>query len=151
MRAIVQRTAGARVEVGGTICGSIEQGLMVLVGFCAEDTEKELEWMVKKLVQLRIFRDAEDKMNLSVQDVGGEILVVSQFTLYAQSKKGNRPSYTRSAPPPVSIPLYERFLELLRLSFSGNVATGEFGADMKVHLVNDGPVTIFIDTKDPDF
>lgn len=151
MRVIVQRVTEARVEIEGQVRGSIGKGLLVLAGFTQNDTDKELEWMVKKLIQLRIFKDADGKMNLSVQDVAGDILVVSQFTLYAQTKKGNRPSYIRSAPPAISIPLYERFLELLKQSFAGKVETGEFGADMKVLLLNDGPVTIFIDTDDPDF
>jgi D-tyrosyl-tRNA(Tyr) deacylase len=151
MRVIIQRVSEARVEIEGRVHGEIGPGLMVLLGITHDDTEQDIQWMVKKLLQLRIFRDAEDKMNLSVQDVGGGILVVSQFTLYAQSKKGNRPSYIRSAPPAVSVPLYERFLEVLRAEFSGPVATGEFGADMRVHLVNEGPVTIMIDSREPDF
>jgi D-tyrosyl-tRNA(Tyr) deacylase len=151
MRVIIQRVSEARVEIEGRVNGAIGAGLMVLLGITHDDTEEDIQWMVKKLLQLRIFKDADDKMNLSVQDIGGGILVVSQFTLYAQSRKGNRPSYTRSAPPPVSIPMYERFLEVLRAAFQGPVGTGEFGASMQVHLVNDGPVTILIDSRDPDF
>lgn len=151
MRVIIQRVSEAKVEIEGRVNGKIGQGLLVLAGFTHDDSAKDLEWMIKKLLQLRIFRDAEEKMNLSVSDVGGGILVVSQFTLYAQSKKGNRPSYIRSAPPAISIPLYEQFVGMLRASYSGPIQTGEFGADMKVSLLNDGPVTILIDSRDPDF
>jgi len=123
---------------------------LVLLGITHDDAEKDIDWIVKKLINLRIFKDEADKMNLSVQDVGGGILVVSQFTLFANSKKGNRPSYTRSAPPPLAIPLYERFLEKLRIAFSGPIQTGEFGANMQVSLLNDGPVTIILDSKNPE-
>lgn len=151
MRAVIQRVREARVEINGAVSGAIQQGLLVLLGITHEDQPSDTEWLVKKMVNLRIFSDAEDKMNLSVSDVGGGILVVSQFTLYANSKKGNRPSYTRSAPPDIAIPIYERFLEHLRANFSGSVETGEFGAMMDVHLLNDGPVTIILDSQQPDF
>lgn len=151
MRAVLQRVSHAKVEVEGRVTGEIAGGLMVLLGVTHEDTAADIDWLVKKIVQLRIFNDGDGKMNLSVQDVQGGILVVSQFTLFADSKKGNRPSYIRSAPPAVSIPLYEQFVAQLRAAFAGPVQTGEFGADMKVSLLNDGPVTIILDTKNPDF
>lgn len=151
MRAVIQRVRQARVEIDGEVSGAIDQGLLVLLGITHEDKTADIEWLVKKMTNLRIFNDPDDKMNLSVSDVGGGILVVSQFTLYASSKKGNRPSYIRSAPPDISIPIYESFLSHLRDQFSGPVATGEFGAKMDVHLLNDGPVTIILDTTQPDF
>lgn len=151
MRVIIQRVTQAQVSVDNQVVGAIGHGLLVLLGITHDDTEQDLQWTIKKLIQLRIFNDEEGKMNKSVQDIGGAFLVISQFTLYAQSKKGNRPSYIRSAPPPISIPLYERFVEQLRTQFSGPVETGIFAADMKVQLLNDGPVTILIDSRDPDF
>ena len=120
------------------------------MGVGQDDNEKDADWLVKKIIQLRIFNDLEDKMNLSVQDNGGEILVISQFTLFAAYKKGNRPSFIQSAPPATAILLYEKFLELLRQQFSGKVECGIFGAAMKVDLLNDGPVTIVMDTKNMD-
>ncbi len=151
MRAILQRVTQAKVEVDDRTTGEIGQGLLVLLGVTHDDTPADIEWLVKKLIQLRIFNDAEGKMNLSVQDVQGGILVVSQFTLFADSKKGNRPSYIRSAPPAVSVPLYEQFLAQLRAQFSGPVSAGEFGAHMRVSLLNDGPVTIILDSKQMDY
>lgn len=151
MRIIIQRVSQASVQVGERLTGAIGSGLLVLLGVTHDDTEADIQWLAKKLLALRIFSDAEGKMNLAISDVGGGILVVSQFTLYAQSKKGNRPSYIRSAPPAVSIPLYERFVAVLCELHKGPVETGEFGADMDVVLVNDGPVTILIDSRDPDF
>lgn len=151
MRAVIQRVSEASVEVDSRVTGKIEHGLMVLLGVTHEDKQEDIDWLVKKITQLRIFNDEEGKMNLSVVDVGGGILVVSQFTLYADAKKGNRPSYIRSAPPDVSVPLYEDFLKTLRLNFSGPVETGEFGAMMNVKLVNSGPVTIILDTHNPTF
>lgn len=151
MRIIIQRVSQASVQVGDRLTGAIGSGLMVLLGITHDDTEADIQWMVKKLLALRIFNDEEGKMNKSITEVGGGILVVSQFTLYAQSKKGNRPSYIRSAPPAISIPLYERFIAVLRAEFGGPVETGEFGATMDVVLVNEGPVTILIDSRDPDF
>ncbi|MCB0844655.1 MAG: D-tyrosyl-tRNA(Tyr) deacylase [Bacteroidetes bacterium] len=148
MRAVIQRVSFSKVEVEGEVVGEIPQGLMVLLGITHEDNEDDIAWMIKKITQLRIFNDEAEKMNLSVQDVGGDILVISQFTLYANAKKGNRPSYIRSAPPDISIPLYEKFLEQLRVSFSGKVATGEFGASMQVSLLNNGPVTIILDSRE---
>lgn len=151
MRIVVQRVAFSKVEIGGEVSGEIERGLMVLLGITHDDEEKDMDWLIKKIINLRIFKDDQDKMNLSVQDVSGGILVVSQFTLYANSKKGNRPSYTRSAHPDVAIPLYEQFLAKLKAAFSGPIQTGEFGANMQVSLLNDGPVTIILDSKNPEY
>jgi D-tyrosyl-tRNA(Tyr) deacylase len=146
MRVVVQRVTEASVTVDGEITGQIGTGLLVLAGFTHTDTAAELDWMARKLVQLRIFNDADGKMNRSVQDVGGDLLVVSQFTLLADARKGTRPSYIAAAPPPVAIPLYEQFVQLLEQLMSRPVATGRFGADMKVRLLNDGPVTIVLDS-----
>ena len=147
MRAVIQRVSHASVEIDKKIKGQIERGLLLLVGICPDDTEEDLKWLASKIAQLRIFSDENDKMNLSVQDVQGHILVISQFTLFASTKKGNRPSYTNAAPPAIAIPLYERFVTILEGIIGKPVQTGEFGADMKVSLLNDGPVTIVIDTK----
>ncbi|WP_181305706.1 D-aminoacyl-tRNA deacylase [Rufibacter sp. XAAS-G3-1] len=147
MRVVLQRVSQASVTIEGTVTGQIEQGLLVLAGFTSTDTPEDLSWMAKKVAQLRIFSDAEDKMNLSVQDVNGGILLISQFTLYALTKKGNRPSYLNAAPPAVAIPLYEQFHQLLAQELGKPVPTGIFGADMKVALVNDGPITITIDSQ----
>jgi D-aminoacyl-tRNA deacylase len=151
MRAVIQRVKHAKVEVNGRTIGEIGLGLLVLLGVTHDDGAADIDWLVKKIPQLRIFNDDQAKMNLSVEDVSGGILVVSQFTLYADAKKGNRPSYIRSAPPAVSVPLYEQFLETLRSRFQGPVATGEFGAMMDVSLLNDGPVTIILDSRLQDF
>lgn len=148
MRALIQRVTSAKVVIEGELSGAIEQGILVLLGITHEDTEADIDWLIRKITQLRIFTDDQGKMNLSVQDVQGGLLVISQFTLFADSKKGNRPSYTRSARPEVAIPLYEEFLDRLRQQFSGPVETGRFGADMKVSLLNDGPVTIMLDSKE---
>ncbi|WP_266204279.1 D-aminoacyl-tRNA deacylase [Pontibacter kalidii] len=150
MRIVIQRVTQAAVEIEGSTKGKIGPGLLLLAGFTADDTEEDLKWMAGKVAALRIFSDAEGKMNLSIKDVDGEALVISQFTLYASTKKGNRPSYTNAAPPAVSIPLYERFVNLLEEALGKPVQTGEFGADMKVSLLNDGPVTIVMDTKQKD-
>lgn len=150
MRIVIQRVTQAAVEIEKKIKGEIGHGLLLLAGFCGDDTEEDLKWMAGKVAQLRIFGDAEGKMNLSVQDVQGDVLVISQFTLYASTKKGNRPSYINAAPPPVAVPLYERFVALLEEALGKKVQTGEFGADMKVSLLNDGPVTIVIDTKNKE-
>jgi len=151
MRLVIQRVREAKVDIESNTVGKIEQGLMVLLGITHEDKDEDIEWLVRKLLGLRIFDDEEGRMNLSVKDISGGILVVSQFTLFASTKKGNRPSYIRSAPPEVATPLYERFLDFLKVNFSGPVATGEFGGDMQVSLVNDGPVTIIIDSQQRDF
>ena len=147
MRIVIQRVTQASVTINNIVKGEIGLGLLLLAGFTAEDTEEDLQWLANKVAQLRIFSDEEGKMNLSVQDVQGDLLVISQFTLYALTKKGNRPSYINAAPPAIAIPLYERFVALLETAMCKKVQTGEFGADMKVALLNDGPVTIVIDSK----
>jgi len=147
MRVVIQRVSEAAVKIDGTIVGEISKGLLVLLGIAQEDNEQDALYLLQKLINLRIFSDADGKMNLSVQDCGGELLVVSQFTLYADTKKGNRPSYIRAARPEQAIPLYEFFLKELQKQFQGSIQTGKFGADMKVSLINDGPVTIIIDSR----
>lgn len=147
MRVVIQRVSEAAVKIDGTIVGEISKGLLILLGIAQEDTEQDALYLIQKLINLRIFSDADGKMNLSVQDCGGGLLVVSQFTLYADTKKGNRPSYIRAARPEQAIPLYEFFLRELQKQFQGPIQTGQFGADMKVSLINDGPVTIIIDSR----
>jgi len=147
MRAVVQRVSEASVTIDGHVKGAIRTGLLVLLGIEEADTAEDIEWLSGKLVRLRIFNDEAGVMNLSVQDVKGGILLISQFTLHASTKKGNRPSYIRAARPEVAIPLYEAFIARLTQDLGQPVQTGEFGADMKVALVNDGPVTIQIDSK----
>jgi D-aminoacyl-tRNA deacylase len=147
MRAVIQRVNRASVTIDGVIKSAIGTGLLVLVGIEDADTRDDLEWLSIKIVNLRIFNDNEGVMNVSVRDNGGEILLVSQFTLFAATKKGNRPSYIRASKPPVAVPLYEELIARLGADLGKRVMTGEFGADMKVELVNDGPVTILIDTK----
>jgi D-aminoacyl-tRNA deacylase len=147
MRAVIQRVTEASVVISGTTKGSIQRGLLVLVAVEDSDTEEDIQWLSGKIVRLRIFDDENGLMNRSVQETNGDVLLVSQFTLFASTKKGNRPSYTRSAPPEVAIPLYEKFVAQMTLDLGKPVQTGEFGADMKVTLLNDGPVTIIIDTK----
>jgi D-tyrosyl-tRNA(Tyr) deacylase len=150
MRCVVQRVSEARVIVDENIVGEIQQGLVVLLGIEAADTEDDAQWLAKKIVQMRIFSDADGKMNLSVQDVGGNILLISQFTLHASTEKGNRPSFIKAARPEQAIPLYERMIALLENLLQKKPATGIFGADMKVHLVNDGPVTIWLDSRNKE-
>ena len=147
MRAVIQRVSRAEVAIGGTVKAGIQRGLLVLLAIEDADTTEDIEWLSGKIVRLRIFTDEQGLMNRSVQDVGGEILLVSQFTLFASTKKGNRPSFTRSARPEVAVPLYEQFITRLTQDFGKAVQTGEFGADMKVGLTNNGPVTIIIDSK----
>ncbi|HEY1052909.1 MAG TPA: D-aminoacyl-tRNA deacylase [Prosthecobacter sp.] len=147
MRLVLQRVSSASVTINGQVTGQIGKGLMILAGIEGADTAEDLAWLVQKVTQMRIFSDAEDKMNLSIKDIGGELLVVSQFTLHASTKKGNRPGFTRAARPEQAIPLYEQFLALLEADLGKPVARGVFGADMKVALVNDGPVTICIDSQ----
>ncbi len=147
MRAVIQRVSQASVTIAGQIKSAIGPGLLVLVAFEEPDTPADIEWLTGKIARLRVFDDDQGVMNRSVQEAAGEILVVSQFTLFASTKKGNRPSYSRSARPELAIPLYEQFLARLELDFGKPVKTGEFGADMAVSLVNDGPVTIIIDSK----
>ncbi len=147
MRLLIQRVKNASVSVGGVELSRIGQGLLVLVGVGVEDTDEDMEYLAGKLVRLRIFDDEQGVMNLDVRQVGGEVLVVSQFTLQASTRKGNRPSYVRAAPEAVSRPMYERFTARVAELLGQEVPTGEFGADMQVALVNDGPVTIWIDSK----
>lgn len=147
MRVLIQRVAEASVTIEGQVKSAIGPGLLVLLGIETEDSAEDIDWLCKKIIQLRIFSDEEDKMNLSVMDIQGQILVISQFTLHASTKKGNRPSYIKAARPDVAIPLYEQFVDHLSIALGQPVGTGEFGADMKVRLLNDGPVTIWIDSK----
>lgn len=147
MRAVVQRVSNASVTVEGDVISSIDVGLLILLGIEEADTEKDIEWLSNKIVNLRIFNDADGIMNRSLLDVNGDAIVVSQFTLHAATKKGNRPSYIRAAKPEKAIPLYEKFVTVLESRLGKKVGTGVFGADMKVSLLNDGPVTIIIDTK----
>jgi D-tyrosyl-tRNA(Tyr) deacylase len=150
MRTIIQRVSAASVTVDGEIAGEIGTGLLVLAGFEADDGDADLDWMAGKIVRMRIFADEAGIMNRSVQDVGGEILAVSQFTLFASVRKGNRPSWSRAARGEVSQPLFERFVARLSAELGKPVPTGVFGADMRVSLVNDGPVTLAIDSRAPD-
>lgn len=150
MRVVVQRVTQASVTINKEVKGEIGLGLLVLAGFTPTDTDEDLKWTASKIAQLRIFSDADDKMNLSVQDVNGDMLVISQFTLFANTKKGNRPSYINAAPPTIAIPLYEKFIVYLETALGKKVQTGEFGADMKVALLNDGPVTITIDSQNKE-
>ena len=145
MKIVMQRVSQASVTIDGKIAGAIQQGLLLLVGICPEDGQEDIDYAVRKISQMRIFSDDADKMNLSVQDVGGQILSISQFTLYADTKKGNRPAFTGAAKPDLATSLYNQFNQ--QLAQIVPVQTGEFGADMKVSLVNDGPVTIVLDTK----
>ncbi|HNR74063.1 MAG: D-tyrosyl-tRNA(Tyr) deacylase [Bacteroidetes bacterium OLB12] len=147
MIAVTQRVVRASVTINNALKAEINSGLLVLVGIEDADTQEDIDWLAQKLVNLRIFNDEQGVMNVSVKDIGGDMLVVSQFTLHASTKKGNRPSYLKAAKPDVAIPLYEKFVAALQVLLGKNIQTGEFGADMKVELVNDGPVTILIDTK----
>ena len=142
MRVVVQRVSQSNVKVSGEIIGEINEGLMVLVSFVDEDNDTDLGWMTKKIINLRIFNDDEGKMNRSVQDIGGDILLISQFTLHGSTKKGNRPSFIKAAKPDFANVMYERFIKVLEQSLGKEIQTGEFGGDMKVSLVNDGPTTI---------
>jgi len=150
MRAVVQRVSHASVTIEGAMKSQIGWGFLILLGICDEDTEEDMEWLVKKIANLRVFDDEDGVMNRSVIDIGGEALVVSQFTLYASYKKGNRPSWFRAGSHEHSIPLYEAFCRRLSEVIGKPVGTGEFGADMKVELLNDGPVTICMDTKNKE-
>ena len=147
MKIVIQRVQQANVAIASKIAGSIDGGMLIFVGIESEDGNEDIIWLVNKIVNLRIFDDEEGVMNLNVNQVRGEILAISQFTLQASTKKGNRPSYIKAARPDVAVPLYESFLSNLRSSLDGKLETGEFGADMKVSLLNDGPVTIIIDSK----
>jgi D-tyrosyl-tRNA(Tyr) deacylase len=161
VRIVIQRVSEANVTIDGTVHGAIKKGLLILLGITHQDTQEDTDWLVNKILSMRIFSDIDGKMNLSIQDIDGEILVVSQFTLYANTKKGNRPSYIEAARPEVAVPLYDAFIRTLSRSFetkksvlsdgkvrkrNKEIPTGIFGADMKVQLINDGPVTILVDS-----
>ena len=150
MRVVIQRTTHASVTIGGQLKSAIGPGMLILVGIEDADGLEDIDWLCRKIVNLRIFDDDEGVMNRSVLETGGDILVVSQFTLHASTKKGNRPSYIRAARPEISIPLYEQFCEALSQTLGKSVETGQFGADMQVELLNDGPVTICMDTKNKE-
>ena len=147
MRTVVQRCSRAEVRIGGEIVGKIGLGFVLLVGITHEDTEKDVEWMAKKVAALRVFEDEEGKMNRAITEVNGSILSISQFTLYGDARKGNRPSFVRAARPEIAEPLYDRFNTLLRTEYGLTVETGRFGADMQVDFINDGPVTILLETE----
>ena len=147
MRAVIQRVKSCKVDIAGQTVGAIDNGVLVLLGVEAQDNAEDIEWLAGKISRLRIFDDEDGVMNLDITQAGGRALVVSQFTLYASTKKGNRPSYIRSAPEPISRPLYEQFVARFEQMLGTKLETGQFGADMQVSLVNDGPVTIIIDTK----
>ena len=150
MRVVIQRVLEASVSIGGTVTAAIGPGLLILLGICEEDGTEDIDWLVRKIAGLRVFDDADGVMNVDIRDAGGEALVVSQFTLLASTKKGNRPSYIRAARPEMAIPLYEQFCSCLEAALGKPVPTGTFGADMQVSLINDGPVTICIDTKNKE-
>ncbi len=150
MRVVLQRVTSVTVTVSEKIVGEIQKGLLVLVGIEDADTQEDIDWLVTKITQLRIFGDANGVMNLSVEEMNGDVLVVSQFTLHAATKKGNRPSYIKAARPEIAIPIYEKFVSSLETKLGKKVPTGVFGADMKVALLNDGPVTIIIDSKNKE-
>jgi len=147
MRAVIQRVSSASVVISGKTVANIQRGLLILLGIEEADSAEDIEWLSGKIVRLRVFSDEAGVMNRSVQEIDGELLVVSQFTLFASTKKGNRPSYIRAARPEIAIPLYDQFLQKLATDFGKSVKTGKFGADMQVNLVNDGPVTILIDSR----
>ncbi|WP_298237428.1 D-aminoacyl-tRNA deacylase [uncultured Algibacter sp.] len=147
MRVVIQRVSKASVAIEGNVVASIDSGLLILVGIIEEDTQEDVKWLTNKIANLRVFNDADGVMNRSVKDVNGNVIAVSQFTLHASTKKGNRPSYIKAAKPEISIPIYERFINQLEVDLDKKIQTGTFGADMKVELINDGPVTIIIDSK----
>lgn len=150
MRVLIQRVKEASVTIDSNIKSAVSYGMLILVGIGNEDTQEDIDWLCRKISNLRIFNDENGVMNKSIVDIGGEILVISQFTLQASTKKGNRPSYIKAAKPDISIPLYEAFVSSLEKQSGLNIGTGTFGADMKVALINDGPVTIFIDSKNKE-
>ncbi|WDO14255.1 D-aminoacyl-tRNA deacylase [Flavobacterium sp. WW92] len=150
MKAVIQRVSHASVTIEGKKVSEIQNGLLILLGIEDADAKEDIEWLSSKIANLRIFGDAEGVMNLSVKDVGGDIIVVSQFTLHASIKKGNRPSYIKASKPDIAIPLYESFVRQMEADLGKKIQTGEFGADMKVALLNDGPVTIIFDTKNKE-
>jgi D-tyrosyl-tRNA(Tyr) deacylase len=151
MRLVIQRVKEASVKVEGAIIGAIQNGLMILVGIEDADSQEDIEWLAAKVSNLRIFDDAEGVMNLSVKEVQGDILLISQFTLHASTKKGNRPSYINASKPPIAVPLYEAMIQQLENELGKPIQTGKFGADMQVSLLNNGPVTIIMDSKNKDF
>ena len=148
MRVVLQRVSEASVTIENNVKSSIKSGLLLLVGIEEEDKQEDIDWLCRKIINMRIFSDQDDKMNLSLKDIDGEALIISQFTLHASTKKGNRPSFIKAAKPDVAIPLYEAFIKEFEKQLGKKVGTGEFGADMKVSLLNDGPVTIIIDSKE---
>jgi len=150
MRAVIQRVSNAEVEIDGVINGAVKKGLLILIGIEDTDNHEDIEWISSKIVQLRIFGDEAGLMNKSILDINGNILLISQFTLFGQTKKGNRPSFINAARPEVAIPIYEKFIEVLNHKLGKIIETGIFGADMKVSLTNDGPVTLYIDTKNKE-
>jgi D-tyrosyl-tRNA(Tyr) deacylase len=150
MKVVIQRVLNASVTIHNVVHAAIDRGLMILLGIEDQDSLEDVRWLSQKITQLRVFNDAEEVMNLSVKEVGGDILLVSQFTLHASTKKGNRPSYIKASKPPVAVPLYEQMIEQLQQDLGKTIQTGVFGADMQVQLVNDGPVTIIIDTKNKE-
>ncbi len=150
MRAVIQRVSEAKVTIEGVVSGSIEKGLLVLLGIDIHDGEQDIQWLSAKIAQMRIFNDHDGLMNLALKDVGGEILLISQFTLFASCKKGNRPSFLQSAKPDIAVPLYEKMIKQLTIDTGTIIQTGKFGADMQVSLCNDGPVTIIIDSKNKE-
>tara|TARA_B100000780_G_C20854521_1_gene339646 strand:+ start:178 stop:630 length:453 start_codon:yes stop_codon:yes gene_type:complete len=150
MRALIQRVKQASVTIEHEVVGEISQGLLILLGVEESDGQEDIDWLVRKIVQLRIFNDADDQMNLSLKDIDGQALVVSQFTLHAQVKKGNRPSFIKAAKPDISKPLYLQFVKSIQQELSNPIQTGEFGAHMDVALINDGPVTIWMDSKNKE-
>ena len=150
MRVVIQRVTKASVTINGLVNGAIQKGLLVFVGIEEADNMEDISWLSNKIINLRIFDDDQGVMNLSLKDIGGNILLISQFTLHATTKKGNRPGYSKAARPEVAIPIYQLFIKQLQNDLEKEIATGEFGADMKVELLNDGPVTIVIDTKNKE-
>ena len=150
MKAVIQRVSQSSVTIEGEIVASIQKGLLILVGIEDADIKEDIEWLSSKIVNLRIFGDENDVMNLSVKEVNGDIIIVSQFTLHASTKKGNRPSYIKAAKPEIAIPIYNQFIQQVEKDLAKKIQTGMFGADMKVSLINDGPVTIVIDTKNKE-
>jgi D-tyrosyl-tRNA(Tyr) deacylase len=150
MKAVIQRVSQSSVTIEGEVVASIQKGLLILVGIEDADIKEDIEWLSSKIVNLRIFGDENDVMNLSVKEVNGDIIIVSQFTLHALTKKGNRPSYIKAAKPEIAIPIYNQFIQQIEKDLAKKIQTGMFGADMKVSLINDGPVTIVIDTKNKE-
>ncbi len=150
MKAVIQRVSESSVTINSEIFAQIQQGLLVLVGIEDADNQEDINWLTSKIANLRIFEDESEIMNLSLKDIDGEMIVVSQFTLHALTKKGNRPSYIKASKPEIAIPLYESFVQQMEIELGKKIQTGQFGADMKVGLVNDGPVTIIIDTKNKE-